>query len=614
MNSRFMSFFLQPCCAFSGAYHLNRLLVAFAVLLMLAFSPVRADYLPLSGAEVANNIAEVRLENDGIYVQLEIFVGDANKFEALIPNDWFSTDVSGRPSEEERLLDFAETGLTVRRDDGTALPVRIESFEPRFRIDRTTALTGQRDPITGREFPKPPDDPRVIFTELFYDFEGKRPDILEITPPVDTDGAPAATIGFVAFDRGVPVANFGYLSAAARLSIDWNDPWYSRFENTNLRRHHQSGATTYLYVEPRELRHETLIRVRDIDPWLGLELTPGQLLSPDDQAQIKAEAAKLLAGRNRVTIDGKEATPEHYRSELLTLDTAGLQIVEDAQELSADQAFVGVILSFPWRDLPETVAVQWDMFNETISQVPATSTDPAGPFLGGATPEDPEIFWRNHLLTYQNPRVDAVPVGGAGHASVSVLSAFGLLVALMAAGVAVLRSGRVRIVASIVAVAGLAVTGFASNSTTVEIRNPFVRVPETADATAAFSALLDNINAANLEITTEARGDALKPLVTSTSHTDVAAELDRALAVRVPGGGVARVTEIKDLVLEELSAVDNGFGFRAFAGWTARASAGHWGHTHRRIVQYRALVEVVDQDGHWKLDGITVLESRMPDA
>ncbi len=581
---------------------------------MLFISSARADYLPLSGAEVANNIAEIRIENEGVYVQLEIFVGDASKFETLIPSGWFSTDVSGRPSKEERLIDFAETGLTVRREDGTALPVQIKLFEPRVRIDRTTALTGQRDPITGREFPKPPDDPRVIFTELFYDFGGRRPDVIEITPPMTAQGLPAATIGFVTFDRGVPVANFGYLSGSARLAIDWNDPWYSRFENANLRRHHQSGATTYLYVEPRELRHETLIRVRDIDPWLGLELTPGHLLSPDEQAQIKADAASLLAGRNSVMIDGKEATPAHNRSELLTLDTTGLQIVEENHRLSADQAFVGVILSFPWHDLPEKVAVQWDMFSETISQVPATSTDPAGPFLGGATPDDPEIVWRNHLLTYQNPRVDAVSVGGVRHVRVPVLSAIGLFVALVAGGLAIVRNGRVRIGSSIVALSGLVVTALASNVATADIRNPFVRIPETADATAAFSALLENINAANLEVTAAARENALKPIVTSRSHIDVAAELDRALAVRVPGGGVARVTEVKDVILEELSSVDDDFGFRAFASWTARASAGHWGHTHRRVVEYRALVEVIDDAGTWKLDGITVIETRIPNA
>ena len=128
------------------------------------------------------------------------------------------------------------------------------------------------------------------------------------------------------------------------------------------------------------------------------------------------------------------------------------------------------------------------------------------------------------------------------------------------------------------------------------------------------ASLLANINAANVEVSAKARKTALKPLISVTSSSDVAAELDRALTLRVPGGGVARVTEVSDLSLDELVPLEKGFGFRALAEWTARASAGHWGHTHRRIVEYRALIEVLDDEGNWKLDGITVLETRLPDA
>ena len=46
------------------------------------------------------------------------------------------------------------------------------------------------------------------------------------------------------------------------------------------------------------------------------------------------------------------------------------------------------------------------------------------------------------------------------------------------------------------------------------------------------------------------------------------------------------------------------------AEWTAKASAGHWGHNHQRTIRFRALVELVDDEGAWKLAGITVTDAR----
>lgn len=588
----------------------SRKVIGFLVFLVGIWAsvfPAHADYLPLSGAEVADNIAEVRIENDGVHVQLEIYVGDAHLFQALFPDEWFTSGVTTRSSLAARLANFAENGLSVRRQNGAALPLRINRIEPLMRIDRTTALTGRRNPLTGREFPKPPDDPRVIFAELFYDFEGTKPEAIEIAPPAEP-----AVIGFVTFDRGVPVANFAYLSGPARLAIDWKDPWYSRFDNPNLRRHHQSGATTYLYVEPRELRHEILVRVRDIDPWLELNLGPGHQLSAQEQERIKSEAASFLAGRNPVTIDGEAALPAGVRAEFLTLDSAGLQIAEGRQDLSADEAFLGLILSFPWRGLPETVSVRWDIFNEYVGYVPATSTDPAGPFLSGASPEDPHIIWRNHLLTYENPSVTPVPAAGSGRVEVPLFVVGGLAVVVGAISFFMLSGSKLRALTGAAAAAGLGGTIVAASSPVVDFRNPFVRMPEVTEAEHAFEMLLDNIHIANLEISSGAREHALEPLTSTLAKSDVAAEIDRALAVRVPGGGIARVNEVSNLMLRDVVAAGNGFGFRALAEWTASASAGHWGHTHNRTVKYRALVEVIEEGGNWKLSEITVLEARLP--
>jgi hypothetical protein len=56
---------------------------------MLASLVVSADWINLSGAEVAPNIAEIDVEDDGVRVALEVYVGDLQTFADLVPSSWF---------------------------------------------------------------------------------------------------------------------------------------------------------------------------------------------------------------------------------------------------------------------------------------------------------------------------------------------------------------------------------------------------------------------------------------------------------------------------------------------------------------------------------------------
>lgn len=94
----------------------------------------------------------------------------------------------------------------------------------------------------------------MLFAELNYPFERKS-GTLTIIPPLGKGGLPDAPIGFIAYHKEVPVVDYRYLSEPARLILDWEDPWYSKFENKALKRWLQSGMMTFLYIEPFEVRH-----------------------------------------------------------------------------------------------------------------------------------------------------------------------------------------------------------------------------------------------------------------------------------------------------------------------------------------------------------------------
>ena len=67
---------------------------------------------------------------------------------------------------------------------------------------------------------------------------------------------------------------------------------------------------------------------------------------------------------------------------------------------------------------------------------------------------------------------------------------------------------------------------------------------------------------------------------------------------------------IEDLVVKNIVALDDRAGFRSIAEWTALASGDHWGHPHLSRIRFRALMELGEVEGAWKLAGMTVLDMR----
>ena len=99
-----------------------RTLVASLLFLTTTIIPAaRADWMNLTGAETAPNIAEITVLDDRVRVVLEVYLGDLATFEALLPDDWLKKDVASRPSLPERLRRFSAETFQIITDEGTKL-------------------------------------------------------------------------------------------------------------------------------------------------------------------------------------------------------------------------------------------------------------------------------------------------------------------------------------------------------------------------------------------------------------------------------------------------------------------------------------------------------------
>jgi hypothetical protein len=291
---------------------------------------VHADWMNLTGAETAQNIAEIYVLDDHVKVKLEIYVGDLEKFEELVPDEWLKNAVGERPSLEQRMHIFATERFQFITENGVRLPAKLELVEPRTRVDRLSPYAGMINPMTRQRVKSAPKDKRVLFAEITYPFPGnnKTPKQLKIIPPLHERGVVAASIGFIVYHQAVPVIDFRYLGQPATLNLDWQDPWYTKFDNKNLTRHHKYPLMLYLYVEPRQVRLESLLRISDIAEMTGFN--EDSKSRAEDKHQLLQEHIKnYYADREELQIDGASFKPDSIRVEFLHATLSGLRVLEN---------------------------------------------------------------------------------------------------------------------------------------------------------------------------------------------------------------------------------------------------------------------------------------------
>lgn len=557
-----------------------------------------ADLMNTNGAHTAPNFAEVRILDDRVRVQLEIDFAD---YTAFVPGGAEALSEGSEP-DPARLSKVTGEAFAVRDGDGLRIAPDVRMIEVRDRTPRRVAGVAPR---TRNSPAPPPRGDRVIYVELDYPFEDK-PDNLTLVPPIGAQGLASVNLGFIAYHGSVPVTDYRFLSQAEQVRLDWKDPWYTAFENPNLRRHHQSAIMSFLTIAPREVRHEIIFRLRDLDEWTDLDLGPSATLDRAQVEVIEAAAVRYFETLPPLLIDGKEVKPASVTAMFLEVGAEGVTPIEDPQALDRNAALMGVILSYPHSKLPQTVDMIWELFTDAAQRIPVGVSDPAGPVPDWATPDSPKIRWTNFLKTWKDPEVAVVRADATSAVTLPFLSIL-LLVLGLALGIKALRgpSGRWRWgTASAVALAGAAATLPA-----FLVSVPLPGQPDRQASTEISKAILTNAATAMLETEEAAFTSALAAFVPPEEVQPVGDEMRRGLSVTLPTGARALTDDIDDVTIENIEPRDGGIG--VLARWIANMSGGHWGHEHRQRVAYRGLLDLEETDGVWKLRGLTILNADM---
>ncbi len=597
----------------------NRFAGLFLILTLCFVSlSARADWINLTGAETAANIAEIYVLDDRVKLVLEVYVGDLEFFDALVPDEWVKDEQLQRPAIEDRLRQFANSTFQFVTDTGEKLPAKLALVEPRLRTDRQSPFAGMINPMTRQRVPEAPADKRVLYAEIDYPFAEQRPKQLTMVPPLDEEGRAQVTIGFLAYHKSVPVIDFRYLGAPAHLNLDWDDPWYSKFDNPNLKRHHKSALMSFLYVEPYEVRHEILTRVKDLEEWMDLGLHGDEYIEVDELEPLKQRIGDFLLTQNPVLVDGKALKPILDRTNYVKVSVTGIQLVEKPERLEISTAIVGVIIAYITEGLPQQVTVDWQLFTDQVQQVPATATDPAGPLPSFVSPDDNVLTWTNFLKNYQMPTVRQVAVADTlGDVKIPVGS-FLLAVLILPIGWrlrAARREGRPLVGHSVVILMLLGGALVAYPYTQVSVARPVVMAGELDEQQAQqlLQALLKNVYRAFDFRNENDVYDKLALSVEGDLLTEIYLQNRKSFAVQKAGGAQARVKDVDIQHAQAERQVGDTPTYAIRGQWTATGTVGHWGHVHTRRNQYDAIVTVKADQGDWKISGLELLEEQRID-
>lgn len=544
---------------------------------------VSADAVVVTRAMKASTIAEIFVDEDSIAVELELGATELDAFATLVS-----------ASAQTRRLPAAipaSSELSVLAD-GRRLSGVIETATRRNRVER--------DEVSGEPLLAETAE-EVVFLVLRYPLPN-HPKTLVINPPMK-GGYASADLGFVLYHMGIALNDFRYLSANERVVLDWDDPFYSRFERRQMNRKLNAPMNVFLYVEPFEVRKEFVVRPLDLARFTELDVAPHRPIPAEQREDLLNNVADFLATRAKVTIDGQRPEPVLDRIHFLKRGLRMTRAVTPDEPIDGTNAIVGAIFVYPVDGLPQDVRLEWDLFDERIERVPGTATDEAGPMPYLLTPDDQQLHWVNYLKGATLPGKIEVE-SPTSYLSIPIGFSLGLMLAV---GLWVAASRRRSWALGHAAVA-IAVLAWFVPSRSIDVPVPSeVRTPSSEEAAPTIHALLYNVYRSLDFRDEEVVFDRLAQSLSGDVLERVYLEMRKGLQLASQGGARVRVREVE--LLEVIPSEAHEAGSLSFrTKWNATGSVGHWGHTHMRTNRYDAQITVARIGGQWKIADIEIFE------
>ena len=575
----------------------------------------------LQAHPISMSAAAVNVQTDEILVNLKIMLEDLVMYHSLQsgPDERFSHAHLSRAAEQHRA--FISKYFAIRDAQGELLNGEIRRLDL-SQIPPEGAPQGAlmaRNVFYHAAFPLSKPQEFITFTQTFGGKEAVLPAVMEL----------------IVFQNRVLLQKSVQLlqNRPYTMRFDWDNPPTATAQNHRpdvfQKREafeEQLGITSYtglysfLYITAQDVRHEILMPLATLEQWLPLERAQPDFIEVAEQQAARDRITAFFRRHATLSVNSEVVEPEVARLQFFGLDISDFAQNAAPRRVSAHQARIGVILSYPTKSAPRQVDMTWELFNAYA------------PFLRSvvyAYDQKPNIhYFKKDASDWHWTRPgDATPLMDKGARPelpkppsparwpLPVLSLAALSGAVLWLPIAWRRRQRslIRHAAGVLAL--LIIGGLCWPMARLEAPAPFAPAMQLskAEANELVSALLRNLYRA-FDFRAESDiYDALAQSVDGGLLGTLYLQIQQTLNMQEQGGAVARVQDVRLVDAEVEGSGSGARGMPQFdikSRWRVTGTVEHWGHMHTRENQYEAILAVRAQPESWKITAYTLLDEQ----
>lgn len=444
-------------------------------------------------------------------------------------------------------------------------------------------------------------------------------EVLSIIPPEQ------GSVGLVLLHRGVPVSDMLPLRKLISLKLDWNNPWLSRFDDAAFVRQH-AEPRSYVYLETYEVRHELLLRLKDIKPFLDWGAQGGHVVEESARQGLKQKVGEFLLTHNPLTIDGQVIMPQLDKVEFVRYDRSGIVPVGEQGRLDVETAVVGVILSYLTDKPARSIHLQWDLFGNDLKERRVSVIKAKETFETYMNVNQPFFDWSQdeslepmpaaeeaNLPTTLNTAESFEPESISFHALLILALFVGMF--LLTFRPRLIKYGHVGIGLALLTLVGIGLTFHPLPDSLAEKRTSMPPRLDEPQVNALLQSLLHNAYRAFQLHDEEKTYDRLAISLDGEVLEDIYLQQRQAMLRQTAGlGGEGKVDRIEVIDSHSQTQEQSPGLLTVTSRWLAHGSVSHWGHSHERHNVYQAKLSLrYDDHGGWKIVGMKFLDGKRLD-
>jgi hypothetical protein len=421
------------------------------------------------------------------------------------------------------------------------------------------------------------------------------------------------------------------------IRFDWENPlsktatgeelkqWFDRQRDETLGLTNYGGVYAFIYITPFETRLEVLIPVGILASEIRIPQADPYYVEVEEQQAALESIRQFFLEATPLKINGQQVAPRFDRIDFGGLDIRDFAMQREPRRISVANGRVGVIMSWPTRQLPDSVEATWTRFNEKFLRdvdVVAFTPDETIKKQFSVYLADNSWTWKNPGLP-PLPDVVAVDLDAASLKSQATplplfsIGCAGLALLILVASL--LRHFQfVRIMWFVVPL--LIAAAFLWNQR-LDVRLPGSK-PATLsrdEAAAIFDKLIHNMFRSFDYSSGEDIYDSLSASISGPLLEDVYLKMRKSLEIREQGGAIATIDgiEIVDGRLSDRPASGISAtgplpppGFAWHCQWNLTGTVEHWGHVHQRTNRYDAIFNVQNVNGQWKFTDYETIDEK----